>query len=331
MMFKGYNMLNLYCTIVLLFFYCNHSISALSCYECSSTFPASSICLPACSQTFQVGSTCLLTRNISLDPSDFGSLRAGHIGNESIISNAAEKHFVFGEEAVYQNPSQAVGWDWEYGPITYGCDTNGCNNPENVNRLPNALNIRIPNATLNRLLTGELDNSCYLCNTCLDTDVTGTDMSACSVTPCPNHACNFVATRNSTTSLGQCSSGWHFTSGCILSREPAQVDMTLIYYIRSKTSFLYQMAAVCLNDNCNNFTTFKQLKDAVTVDPDLTCLLDNTSSSTTSTSILPTITSSRTSSSTVTQISTTTSSSSTEQIFINIKLFIFIVFFFLYN
>ena len=37
--------------------------------------------------------------------------------------NIAEKSFVFGEEAVYLNPSTVVGWDWEYGPITYGCDT----------------------------------------------------------------------------------------------------------------------------------------------------------------------------------------------------------------
>ncbi|CAF0845123.1 unnamed protein product [Rotaria sp. Silwood1] len=336
--------------MVLLLFYCNHSISALSCYECTSTFPASSVCLPPCSQTFRMNSTCFLTRNISLDPSDFGSLRAGHISDESIISTAAETHFVFGEEAVYLNPSVAVGWDWEYGPITYGCDTSGCNNPEDVNRLPNALNIRIPNETLNRLLTGELDNNCYQCDTCLDTDVTSTDMSTCSFVPCPAHACNFVATRNSTTSLAQCGSGWHFTSGCILSKEPASVDMTLIYYIRSKTSFLYQMAAVCLNNNCNNITTFKQLKDAVTVDPDLTCLLDNKTTSTTprptvstTTQTFSTIsntgsTSTRTTngvttapgtSSSVTQplSTTTTSGSSSTQSFMNTKIFIFIFFF----
>ncbi|CAF2797824.1 unnamed protein product [Rotaria sp. Silwood2] len=282
-MFRGFDALNLYCIVVILFFYCNHSISAIYCYECSSTFPASSICLPTCSQSFKLGSTCLLTRNISLEPNDFGSLHAEHISNASVISTPAEKYFVFGEEAVYRNPSEAVGWYWEYGSITYGCDTSRCNNPEHVNGLPNALNIRIPNETLDHLLTGELDNNCYQCDTCLDSDVTNTNMSTCSMVACPNHACNFVATRNSSTSVAKCGGGWHFTSGCILSREYASVDMTLIYYIHSNTSFLYQMKAVCLNDNCNNFTTFRQLKDAVTVDPDLTCLLNNfTSISTTS-------------------------------------------------
>jgi hypothetical protein len=79
--------------------------------------------LPECSQSYRENSTCLLTRNIALESSIVGSLRAGHISEEPIISDAVEKNFVFGEEAVYQNPSQAVGWDWEYGPVTYGCDT----------------------------------------------------------------------------------------------------------------------------------------------------------------------------------------------------------------
>jgi hypothetical protein len=121
-MFSGYNLLNLYCIVTLLFYFCS-PLAAISCYECESTFPASSICLPLCSQSDQLNSTCLLTRNITLEPSDFGSLRAGHISEEPIISDAIEKNFVFGEEAVYQNPSEAVGWDWEYGSITYGCDT----------------------------------------------------------------------------------------------------------------------------------------------------------------------------------------------------------------
>ena len=122
-MFKGNNVLNLYCVVAFLVFYFNQPISALYCYECVSTFPASSVCLPSCSETYQENSTCLLTRNIPLGPADSGSLRAGHIKEEPIISDATEKNFIFGEEAVYQNPSQAVGWDWEYGPLTYGCDT----------------------------------------------------------------------------------------------------------------------------------------------------------------------------------------------------------------
>ncbi len=122
-MFSGYNKLNLCCIVVLVFLSFIPPISAISCYECQSTFPASSICLPSCSATDQLNSTCLLTRNISLTPSDFGTLRAGHISGEPVISDAIEKNFVFGEEAVYQNPSVAGGWDWEYGSITYGCDT----------------------------------------------------------------------------------------------------------------------------------------------------------------------------------------------------------------
>jgi hypothetical protein len=122
-MFREDRILNLSCIVILLFLYFNHPISAISCYECVSTFPSNNVCLPACSQTYIENSTCLLTRNIPLEASISGSLRAGHIKEEPIISDATEKNFVFGEEAVYQNPSQAVGWDWEYGPITYGCNT----------------------------------------------------------------------------------------------------------------------------------------------------------------------------------------------------------------
>jgi hypothetical protein len=200
----------------------------------------------------------------------------------------------------------------------------GCNNPENINRLPNALNARIPNETLNRLLIGNIDSNCYRCNICLSDDIPETDISKCEITPCVNGACNFVATRGSPTSTAQCNSGWHFTSNCILPRESALVDMTLMYYIRSQTIVLYQMAAVCLGDNCNNITTFKQLKDAVTVDPDLSCLTNDTSSSTTTTTSTistPSITSNPT---------TTTPSSSAEDIFINRKLFILIILFSLY-
>ncbi|CAM4820527.1 unnamed protein product [Rotaria magnacalcarata] len=239
-------MLNLSCFVALLFLSLNHSISALSCYECQSTFPASSICLPPCTTRFVLDSTCVLMRNISLEPSDVGSLRAAHIGDVSTIPNITEKSFIFGEEAVYLNPSPTVGWDWEYGPITYGCDTNGCNEPGDVNRLPNALNARIPNATLERLLLGDLDNSCYVCNTCVDSDVTNTDMSNCTKQLCQSHACGFVATRNSPSSIAQCNAAWHYSSYCMGSREVAQVDMTLIYYIRSKSFYIYQMEAICL-------------------------------------------------------------------------------------
>lgn len=169
-------------TIVSLFICFYHPTSALSCYDCVSTFPGNSVCLPACSQTTQLNSTCLLVRNIPLEDNYIGSVRAGHISSEPIISDADEKYFIYGEEAVYQNPSAAVNWDWEYGPITYGCDTPGCNDPQIVNRLPNALNARIPNETLNRLLTGDLDSSCYVCDACLDEDVTMNDMSDCEFT-----------------------------------------------------------------------------------------------------------------------------------------------------
>jgi hypothetical protein len=200
------------------------------------------------------------------------------------------------------------------------CICSGCNNPQNVNRLPNALNARIPNETLNRLLTGDLVSSCYVCNNvCLDENLIGADISDCDLTPCPSHSCNFVATRSSTTGPSQCDGGWRFTSGCIPSREPAQVDMTLMYYIRSKTVVTYQMEATCLSDNCNNFTTFQQLKDAVTVDPDLSCLLNDTSSSTTfsSTSSTTIGTGSTTSSG-----GTTTAPSSAGQVCIDTKSFI---------
>jgi hypothetical protein len=120
-MFRGYNILNLYC--VLTIFYFNHPISARLCYNCVSTFPSNQVCLPSCSQSYQANSTCLLTRNIPLVPVDVGSVRAGHIAEEPIISDAVEKNFIYGEEAVYKNPSETVGWDWEYGAITYGCDT----------------------------------------------------------------------------------------------------------------------------------------------------------------------------------------------------------------
>ncbi|CAF1145059.1 unnamed protein product [Rotaria magnacalcarata] len=340
-------MLNLSCFVALLFLSLNHSISALSCYECQSTFPASSICLPPCTTRFVLDSTCVLMRNISLEPSDVGSLRAAHIGDVSTIPNITEKSFIFGEEAVYLNPSPTVGWDWEYGPITYGCDTNGCNEPGDVNRLPNALNARIPNATLERLLLGDLDNSCYVCNTCVDSDVTNTDMSNCTKQLCQSHACGFVATRNSPSSIAQCNAAWHYSSYCMGSREVAQVDMTLIYYIRSKSFYIYQMEAICLSNDCNNMTTFKQLKDAVTVDPDLTCLIDYSNSSTT-TSIRPvtstaaggltstavggltsTAVGGLTSTATGGLTSTSTGSpegSGSEQIFINTKLFIFVIF-----
>lgn len=136
-------------------------------------------------------------------------------------------------------------------------------------------------------------------------------MSACTIEPCPNHACGFVATRDSPTSTAQCGTGWHFSSYCVGSREPAQIDMTLIYYIGSKTTYLYQMAAACLNNNCNNVTVFKQLKDAITIDPDLTCLIDYTNATTTtiSSSTRPpssTTTTGRSSSTTTRGASTTT-------------------------
>ncbi|CAF1010911.1 unnamed protein product [Adineta steineri] len=277
-MFSRRNILKLYCSLTLLIVYFNQPVLTLVCFECVSTFPGNNICLPSCSQTDRANSTaCLLTRNIPLESGFEGSVRAGHISQEPVLSDAEEKYFLYGEEAVYQNPSVAVGWDWEYGPITYGCNTSGCNNPQNVNSLPNALNARITDETLTRLLTGDLINTCYACNNLnLTENLLDTDMSKCQPTNCPQYSCNFVATRQS--------GGWRFSSGCILSRVPAQVDMTLMYYINSEKTVVYQMEATCLSDNCNTISTFKQLKDAIGVDPDLSCLANINTTSTTSTS-----------------------------------------------
>jgi hypothetical protein len=146
-------------------------------------------------------------------------------------------------------------------------------------------------------------------------------MSACILENCPTHACNFIATRNSPGSIAQCGTTWHFSSGCIPSREYAQVDMTMMYYIRSQTNFLYQMAGVCLSDNCNNFTTFLQLKNAITVDPDLSCLINSTTGSTITTPASTIATTTPTST-----IATTTQPSSVDRILMNKKLCIFFLF-----
>jgi hypothetical protein len=98
-------------------------ILARSCYECASTFPSSQICLPLCVRSYRNNSTCFLERNIALDASKLGTLRAGHTVDNPLIIDAKENEFIFGEEAVYRHPSPTVGWDWVYGPLSYRCDT----------------------------------------------------------------------------------------------------------------------------------------------------------------------------------------------------------------
>lgn len=109
--------------VIYLFFYSIPKVSSMLCYECQSTFPGSDICLPPCSQSEQANSTCILTRDIPLAASGSGSLRASHIIDQPVLLNAVEKNFLFGEEAVYQTSSGINNWDWQYGQITYGCDT----------------------------------------------------------------------------------------------------------------------------------------------------------------------------------------------------------------
>lgn len=201
----------------------------------------------------------------------------------------------------------------------------GCNDPRNVNRLPTELNARIPDSTLNQLLVGQVDSTCYRCDTCFDENAPSINMSACTVEYCTSSSCSFVATHGSITSIAQCGNSWFFTSGCISSLETAEVDMTLMYYLRSQNTVLYQMKAICHNNYCNSFSTFIQLKNAITIYPDLTCLINETSSSTTSSSTIPT--GSTTSASTV---STTTSTSPVDYILMNNKLFIIIIFFLIY-
>ena len=165
--------------------------------------------------------------------------------------------------------------------------SSGCNDPKNINRLSDAWKPRIPTATLDRLLTGNIVSNCTRCSTCLDENFTGTEANGCVSELCASHACGFVATRASPLDPQQCQRGWRFASFCIGSREPAQVDMTLMYYLQSKKSVVYQLEAICLSDNCNSPATFKQLKDNITVESNLDCLLGNSNSSTTSTSTRP--------------------------------------------
>jgi len=116
-MLNNYNLFVIGILIVANF---NCRVLAINCYECSLTFPVNSLCLPECSQSYEENSTCLLTRDIQPQTTATGSFQAGHIHQEPIISTATEKHFVFGEEAAY---FESNGWTWEYGSITYGCDT----------------------------------------------------------------------------------------------------------------------------------------------------------------------------------------------------------------
>lgn len=53
----------------------------------------------------------------------FSSLVAGPISSFPSLASITDQEFLFGEEAIYHNPSVEVGWETEYGPISYGCDT----------------------------------------------------------------------------------------------------------------------------------------------------------------------------------------------------------------
>lgn len=97
--------------------------AAITCFSCSSTFPNNQICLPSCSSSFQSVNTCVLTRNISLNSLGLSSLVAGPINSFPSLASITDQEFLFGEEAIYHNPSVEVGWETEYGPISYGCDT----------------------------------------------------------------------------------------------------------------------------------------------------------------------------------------------------------------
>jgi hypothetical protein len=171
------------------------------------------------------------------------------------------------------------------------------------------LNARIPNETLDRLLLGDIVSKCYTCSKWIDENMINEYMDHCISEDCRNHACGLMVSR-SNSSNGNIPNGnrWYFKGSCRSSREPASIDLTLIHYIRSKTSVIYQMEAVCLSDNCNNFSTFQQLKDALSIRPDLACLTTKDNTSTTVFTLSSTV---RTSTWTAT---TTTSSNTAKKI-----------------
>lgn len=88
--------------------------------------------------------------------------------------------------------------------------------------------------------------------------------------------------------------------------------MTLMYYIDSNTLDLYEMEAICRSDNCNNFNTFVQLKNNITIDPDLSCLFPTTTTTLASTTA-------------------TTSPSFADRIQMNGTLLILMIFLFIYQ
>ena len=180
--------------------------------------------------------------------------------------------------------------------------------------MPTALNARIPNATLDRLLTGDLISKCYTCSAYIDENNPDDPISGCVSENCPNHACWLLATRNSSGSANR----WRFRAGCLGSREAAEVDMSIMYYIRSQTTVIYQLRATCLTDNCNNFTTFQLLKADLTVVPDLTCFITSSNSSTIGPTTSPTETGSSILSTSLgqTTIIPTTTPSSAQSLFL---------------
>jgi len=153
------------------------------------------------------------------------SLVAGPINNFPSLASITDQEFLFGEEAIYHNPSVEIGWETEYGPISYGCDTDNCNDPRYINRLPDALNVNIPNTTLSQLLEGDLVANCYVCNSCVDENNPTTAMDSCTIETCPSRTCWFLASQNSPRNLTICPNKWSFISGCRGAADPAQVDM----------------------------------------------------------------------------------------------------------
>ncbi|CAF1468776.1 unnamed protein product, partial [Didymodactylos carnosus] len=149
------------------------------------------------------------------------------------------------------------------------CVFSGCNHPKIADRLPYALETHIPDNILDQYLDGVSNYQCWDCAKCVNDTVGIDNMSGCTKQYCLTNACSLVVSRN--TNNPTCP--YTMRSKCYdLGYPPIHVNMTLVYYYNSDKKVIYTMDVICHKDNCNDYSTYKALENALSVNPDLACL-----------------------------------------------------------
>jgi len=237
------------------------STLTLVCYECNE---CTDITCP-CDNTINTetkDSYCILLRE---NLSDGVNVEIKHIPRNSTIYYVSDPYYIsVAETILYDKTTER--WLSQSNQITYACQTDKCNQPDLLRKLPsNGLSLTLPSEWLNENLLRKPDKNMTLCNECPDERICGNRQYFINTTQCEVTECQDLCIMGETFREAQ-PTQFCYESFCLSDERQPEIAINAIYYINNKRFEIDETAIICNGDDCSRLEIFKDIKERLQID-----------------------------------------------------------------